>query len=89
MNTTDGSCWEGEHFWRGSTNPEVKSGKATFQVTSNGGNYVDSCDVYLNSFDEFISICNLLEAAQKKAFLEAKETIRREFGKVISELKPL
>lgn len=57
------------HEWKGSTDPSVESGTATFRV---GGSVIV---VELHSFTDFHTVCGLLEASRRLGASQAKASV--------------
>lgn len=66
--------------WRGSTDPAVEAGSATFRV---GGHVVE---VELKSFTEFRAIEGLLEASRRLGRGEAKATIENAVKRAMEDV---
>ncbi len=59
-----------KHKWSGSTIPEVKSGKATFECDGK------LLELYLDDFTDFINIASLLDAVIEKTYYDTKADLK-------------
>lgn len=63
--------------WQGSSIPEVKSGKATFECAG------ELLELYLDDFTDFMNICSMLDAVIEQSYYETKRNIKDKFDRIV------